>query len=346
MAGAAVAVAAWDAFRARVQFPEAVGDALSDAQSCAELAAKQEIHRASSSPAYIGHCFGGSDVTWSTDTELTCEHGQGLSCSDTHGGYFLSRTGFVPLPSQLRAQYRCGHVNLGPGMSLATRLCYSRRVLPPPAAVGGPLHETKVGPAGDSDPFEFAWDHVAPPRPGHRPDLHGRIFLPVGTSLDRAGAGAALWDGGLDNEIMLGETALARGPWTQCMEPAVAGGAAAGPPLRVVLVGLPSCLRGLTVKPFAEVVARLSVTTKGGALMRVIINGFSQACNRRLISGVAHFDAALSALLSMPSEFEAPAVPADIGATLLALLDELGVTVDEDTRGVLDLPEAVGAAPR
>lgn len=76
--------------------------------------------------------------------------------------------------------------------------------------------------------------------------------------------------------------------------------------------------------------------------MRVIVNGFSAACSRGHVPGVTHFDAALSALLGMPSEIEAPAVPADVGAALLELLDELGVEVDEGTRVLL---EATGATP-
>ena len=103
----------------------------------------------------------------------------------------------------------CGHTTSDlASVSLATRLCYHRRVQPPPAAVGGPLNETKVGPASDSDPFEFAWDHVhvAPLSLGAALTCTAASssLLPVGTSLDRAGAGAALWDGDLDNENLLG----------------------------------------------------------------------------------------------------------------------------------------------
>ena len=319
-----------------MQYPEPAGDALSDAQSCAELAVKREIHRTSPSHAVIGHCISGSDVTESTETQLICLPGQGLSCSDTHGGYFLSRAGFVRLSPQLRALYRFRRVDLGPGMSLPTLLCFHRHVQPPPASAGGPLHETKAGPAADSSPFSFTWDRVAPLQAGVPRDLHRRIFLPDGTNLDRAGADAALWNAGLNGSILLGESALALGPWTQCMKAVVAGGAAAGPPLSIVLVGLPSCLRGLTGKPFAEVSVRLNAATNNGRLVRVIINGFSLACSRGNVPGVAHFDAALSALLGMPSEIEAPAVPADVGTALLELLDELGVEFDEDMRTLLE----------
>lgn len=219
---------------------------------------------------------------------------------------------------------------------LPSQFCFHRNVQAPPAAAGGPLHVTKVGAVGDSDPFSFTWDYRAPPAGAVGADLQGRAFLEVGTSLDRTAA-PPLWVGVFD-AIVLSDVAFTLAPWTQCMEPAVVGGAAAGgvPPEPVILVGLPDCLRGLGALEFAAASRKINAATKNGKLMRVIINGFSIACGRVLINAVALLNAALSVLHTLPPESDDVALPVDVGAALLELLeDDLNLQVDDDTRAMM-----------
>lgn len=346
---ALVAEAMWNAVRLRVIVPDTRGIPLADAESCAELTVKREIHRAAPSHGGIGVCNTGSDVTES-NMLLTCTPGQGLSCSDTCGGYFLSLAGYVRMPLYLRANLSSRRVVL-PGavgedpVSLPTLHCFRRLVQAPPATAGGPLHLTKVGPAGDSASFLFTWDHHAPPAGAVGTNLHSRMFLEVGTNLDRTAA-PPLWEPLNDGVIFLSDPgALARAPWTQCMEPTVAAGAAAGAPEPVVLVGLPQCFRGLSAQDFATALQKINTLCKNGKLLRVIINTFSVACGRMHVEAVAFLDAVLSVLISLPPKSADAALPGDIGAALLIVLeDDLGLQIDDNTRALL-LPQLAEEPP-
>lgn len=343
--------ARWAAVRDRVQYPEAQrgGVPLSDADSSAELAMKRVIHRAAPSLPWVGVCKSGSDVTVSTDLLLTCSPGQGLSCSNECGGYFLSLAGYVRLPSHLRAHLPCLCLVLPVAgeapVSLPTLFCFHRNVEAPPTVADGPLSVTKVGAAPESTILSFTWDRRAPTCP----DLHGHMFLEAGTSLDRSPP-PPLWVPGLGVITLNDPVVLPLAPWTQCMEPSVAGGAIGGGSLDskpVVLVGLPSCFRGLSAKPMEEALKKINAGTNNGRLIRVIIDAFSHACSRQCVPAVALLDAVLTVLHAAPSESPEGALllPADIGAALLALMeDELGLAVDEDARSML-LPPPLQERP-
>jgi hypothetical protein len=108
-----------------------------------------------------------------------------------------------------------------------------------------------------------------------------------------------------------------------------------------VLVGLPRCLRGLSELPFAAVLQKIGAQTMNGKLMRVIINGFSVACGRMRVEAVALLDSVLSLLAALPPESENAALPGDIGAALLDLMEnDLKIDVDEDARALL-LPRLI-----